>query len=315
MSKKEESSKKETHTLMRIIRAGMLNFKRHRLVSVASVLVMSVTLFVLALLIFLQAILGSTIANLEKRVDVKVYFVTGAKEEKILALQKILQDLPEVASVKYTSEQEELENFRLRHQDDALVLQALDEIGKNPLGGSFEIKARETAQYESIVKILDQDTLTAESRSIIDKVNYNQNKPVIERLSRIIRGSRLLGIGVTLIAAIIAIIITFNTIRLTMHFTREEIRVMRLVGASRMYVRGPFVVEGFLYGLLATLLTVVLLIPLTFWAGQNLTDFLGINLMSYFISHSIQIVFILIVSGVFLGGISSLLAVRSYLKV
>jgi cell division transport system permease protein len=318
MNQKQNMSntKEQKNTFRRAFRAGMLNFKRHRLVSIASILVMTVTLFVIASLIFTQAILQSTITNLEKRVDVKVYFVTGAAEEKILALQKTIEDLPEVASVKYVSENQALSDFRERHKDDALTMQALDEIGKNPLGASFDIKAKSTAQYESIVRIFGEDTvLTKENRALIDKVNYDQNKEVIERLSRIISGSRALGFGVTLIACIIAIIITFNTIRLTMHFTKEEIKVMRLVGASSTYVRGPFVVEGVLYGLLATLVTLLLLIPATLWAGQHLTGFLGINLFTYFWQNSIQIILILLSVGTIIGAVSSVIAVRSYLKV
>lgn len=310
------NTKEQKHAFRRSIRAGMLNFKRHRLVSFASILVMTVTLFVIASLIFTQAIFQSTVTNLEKRVDVKVYFVTGASEEKVLALQKTIENLPEVASVKYVSENQALADFRERHKDDALTMQALDEIGKNPLGASFDIKAKETAQYESIVRIFGDDTvLTKENRDLIDKVNYDQNKEVIERLSRIISGSRALGFGITLVACIIAIVITFNTIRLTMHFTKEEIKVMRLVGASSMYVRGPFVVEGVLYGILATVLTILLLIPVTLWIGQNLTGFLGINLFTYFLQNSIQIIFILFAVGTIIGAVSSVIAVRSYLKV
>jgi cysteinyl-tRNA synthetase len=148
--------------------------------------------------------------------EIKEFLVFDTLPQAKKALQKIFEE-----------KLEEIQHLKLRD----LTMQALDEIGKNPLGASFDIKAKETAQYESIVRIFGEDTvLTKENRALIDKVNYDQNKEVIERLSRIISGSRALGFGITLIACIIAIIITFNTIRLTMHFTKEEIKTLEEKG-------------------------------------------------------------------------------------
>ena len=299
----------------RIIRSGITNFTRNGIVSIASVLIVTITLSVIASLIFVQATLHNSLDQIQNKVDVTVYFTTSASEDQILPFKSSSEKLPEVASVTYTSADQALQDFRDRHQNDYLTLQALDELGDNPLGASIDIKAKDPTQYESIVKELENDTALAQGATpIVDSINYSQNKTVIDRLTAIIHGANTLGFAVTLILILISIIITFNTIRLTIYFAREEIGVMRLVGAENKYISGPFMVEGMIYGIIATIITIALFFPATIWLGRNLTDFLGINIYDYFISNFFEIFFIILVSGVILGSFSSVLAVRRYLR-
>jgi cell division transport system permease protein len=301
--------------LKRIIKGGFLNFKRGGIVSWAAVLVVTITLSVITLIILLQAVLHFSLDQIKNKVDVTIYFTVGAPEDKVLSLKSSLEQLPEVASVSYTSADDALKIFRDRHSNDYPTIQALDEIGNNPLGAYLNVKAKEVSQYEGIANFLkSDDALVLGSASIIDHINYNQNKLVIDRLNTIISGAQKLGFLITLILVIISIIITFNTIRLTIFISREEIGVMRLVGASKMHVRGPFLVEGIIYGIVATLITLVLFWPATVWLGRNMTDFLGINMYDYYASNFLQILTILLLSGVLLGIISSFLAVRKYLN-
>jgi cell division transport system permease protein len=136
---------------------------------------------------------------------------------------------------------------------------------------------------------------------------------VIERINSIITGAQKLGFLITLLLIAVSIIITFNTIRLTIFISKEEIGVMRLVGASKMRVRGPFMIEGALYGVVATIITLLLFWPITVWLGRNMTNFFGLNIHDYYVSNLFQIFIIILLSGVFLGMISSILAVRRYL--
>jgi cell division transport system permease protein len=302
-------------TLKRIIKAGFLNFKRGGIVSWAAVLVVTITLSVITLIIFLQAVLHFSLNQIKDKVDVTIYFTVGAPEDKIMLLKSSLEQLPEVAQVSYTSADGALKLFRGRHQNDYPTIQALDEIGDNPLGAYLNVKAKEVSQYESIANFMKSDNrLVLGSASIIDKVNYYQNKLVIDRLNTIISGAQKLGFLVTLLLVIISIIITFNTIRLTIFISKEEIGVMRLVGASKMHVRGPFMIEGAIYGIIATLITLLLFWPATAWLGHNMTDFLGINMYDYYLSNFFQIFAILLLSGIILGIISSFLAARKYLN-
>lgn len=301
--------------IRRIIKSGFTNFTRNGIVSVASVLVVTITLSVIMGLIFTQAILQKSLSEIENKVDVTIYFNTGVAEDKIQTLKSSIEKLAEVAQVDYVSSAQALEDFRARHENDYLTLQALDELNDNPLGASLNIKAKDTAQYESIVKLLEGDNALAKDNSdIIDKINYHQNKVVIDRLTNIISGARMMGIIVTIILILISIIITFNTIRLTIHYAREEIGIMRLVGAGNRYIRGPFMVEGVIYGVIATLITIALYFPVTIWLGRHMTDFFGIDTFSYYMSNFFQIFFIILFSGVVLGSISSFLAIRRYLR-
>lgn len=299
----------------RIIKGGFLNFKRSGLVSWAAVLVVTITLCVITLIIFLQAVLYFSLDQIKDKVDVTIYFTVNAEEDKIMFLKSSLEKLPEVSEVSYTSASDALKLFRDRHEGDYPTIQALDEIGENPLGGYLNVKAKEVSQYESIANFMKSDNaLASGGASIIDKVNYHQNKLVIDRLNTIIGGAQKLGFLITLILVIISIIITFNTIRLTIFISKEEIGVMRLVGASNMYVRGPFMIEGVIYGIIATLITLFIFWPASAWLGRNMTDFLGINMYDYYVSSFFQIFAILLLSGIILGVISSFLAVRRYLN-
>ena len=301
--------------LRRIAKAGFVNFTRGGLVSFAAVLVMTITLSVMAGLVFLQAVLYSTLSQIEDKVDVTIYFNLSAPEDKITVLQDSLSKLPEVRDVTYTSAEEALAEFRERHKDDYSTLAALDEIGENPLPASLNVRAKEISQYENIANFLKSDNaLSQGSASIIDKVNYHQNKLVIDRLYGIINGAEKLGFLLTLILVVISIIVTFNTIRLTIHIAKEEIGVMQLVGASRARVRGPFMVEGAIYGIISTIVTLGLFIPITVWFGRNMTGFLGMNLYDYYVSNFLQVSLTILLAGIALGMISSFIAVRGYLK-
>jgi len=301
--------------LKRIIKSGFKNFKRSGLISWAAILVVTITLSVITTIIILQATLHFSLNQIKDKVDVTIYFNVGVPEDQIMSLKDSLLKLPEVASVAYTSSDEALQLFRDRHSEDYPTIQALDEIKDNPLGGYLNVKAKEVSQYENIANFLKTDSLSVSGfGSIIDKVNYNQNKLVIDRLNSIIAGAQKLGFLITLLLIIISIIITFNTIRLAIFISKEEIGVMRLVGASKMRVRGPFMIEGAIYGIIATIITLLLFWPITAWLGRNMTGFLGLNLYDYYISNIFQIFVIVLLSGVFLGMVSSVLAVRRYLN-
>ncbi len=295
----------------RIVKAGFINFWRNGWVSLATILVMVITLFVLGALIFGRTLLNSALAQIENKVDITVYFKTDAAENDIIAIKDRLSKMDEVKEVDYVSADEALQEFRDRHIDNALITQSLDELGQNPLGANLNVKAKDSSQYESISRFLEASAISS-----IDKINYGQNKVVIDRLSNILAASRNTGIGITLVLSIIAVLVAFNTIRLAIYTSRDEIAVMKLVGASSRYVRGPFLVEGVMHGIFAGFITMLLFYPLTLWLGPLAEQFFGgPNLFAYYISNFFQLFGILILVGVFLGSVSSLIATRRYLKV
>jgi len=298
-----------------MFRAGVLNFVRNGMVSLASILIMTITLSVITGIVLFEHVLDTTLANVETKVDVSVYFVPGVDESRINSLKDKIDALPQVANTEYIKEKQALDDFRTRHQNDQTTLQALDELDSNPIGAMLNISAKDISQYESISKFFnDGTTLDAGTQSIIDHISYNKNE--IDIINSILHKGRTLGFAIVLVMMILSVIITFNTIRLAIYFSREEISVMRLVGGSRAQVHGPFFVEGALYGIVASIATLILFIPITFWFGRNMTDFFGgINLFSYYMSHILEFLVIVVVFGVGLGALSSALASRKYLRV
>lgn len=305
-------------TLRRIVKTGFVNFWRNGFVSVSSIVVMTITLFVVGSVIFLNAMLDSTLATLRDKVDVNAYFVIDAPEESILAVKQQLEALPEVKAVAYTSRDDAEKNFRERHKDDQLELQALDELGENPLLASLSIKANDPQYYERIASFLttDEATIRADGNSIVAKVNFNDNKAAIEKLQEVIIGIQAFGTALSSVLVVVSIVIVFNTIRMAIYISREEIAVMRLVGATDAYIRGPFVFEGIMYGLISAIITLVTFYPLAFWLGPPTKKFFGsIDLFSYYTMHFGPIFLTIVATGALLGAVSSFLAVKKYLRV
>ena len=303
----------------RIFRAGLLDFWRNGFVSLASILVMTVTLFVVGLTIFAGVILGSALQELKDKADVNVYFTTTAPESAIVDLQKQLQTLPQVQSVEYLSADEALTAFRDRHQNDQLTLQALDELGNNPLGAVLNVRAKDIAQYDSIAQFLQQkQALAVNGQSIIDKVNYFDaaHRGALDKLQQVTASSQRLGLVIICILILTTLAIAFNTLRLAIYSSREEIHVMRLVGAGQFYIRAPFMVEGVLYGLVAGMVTLLVFYPLTYWLGTSSANFFGsINVFDYYLSHFFFFFSTIVGTGVVLGALASYLAVRRYLTI
>src|SRR3990167_7058427 len=303
--------------IKRVIRTGFFNFWRNGTVSLASVLVMTVTLLVVGSLSFFNAILDTSLAELQNKIDINVTFVTTAEESDILNIKHSLESLPEVLLVTYTSREEALEAFKVRHASDQSILAALEELGENPLGATLNIKARDPSQYGSVAEFLEgDDTLSSGSVSIIDRINYFQNKTAIDRLTKIINSADTLGLALTAFLIIVSVLIAFNTIRLTIYIARDEISVMRLVGASTSYIQGPFVILGIIYGLTAAIITLLVLLAVTYWLGGVLGSFLvDFNIFSYYLRNFLEIALIIIGSGALIGAFSSTLAIRKYLKI
>ena len=300
----------------RIARYGLIGFIRNGFVSLAAVLIMTITLFVLASVVIFGAALQSTLEQLTENVDVTVYFLADAPEKDVMDIKTSLEALPEVALVTYTTSEEAFAAFRERHKNDRLTIQALDELEDNPLGASLGVRAKQTSQYESIATFLESRQALGDSvGASIDKVNFSQNKAAIDRLTTIIQTSERVGYVVALILALSSLLIAFNTIRLAIYTARDEIGVMNLVGAGHWYVRGPFMVAGILYGVVSGLLVLLLLYPIMLWLGPGAERFLGtFNVFTYYTGSFFFLFFIIMGSGITLGALSSYLAVRRYLR-
>lgn len=299
----------------RVFKAGFVGFWRSAYVSLASVFVLTVALFVIGATMFLDQLLSVSLQTLQAKVDINVYFVPDAPEDEIERLQTSLAALPDVANVTFTSREEALRLYREQNQNDEIAMQALEELNENPLGANLAIQANQTSQYEQIAQFLDeQRALELPSAPVIDEVNYNRNKESIDKLSAIIGAVERAGFIVMLVLLIASVLITFNTIRLAIYTSREEIAIMRLVGASNMYIRGPFMLQGVMYGLIAGILSMLIFYPILLWLGPATEVFFEFNLLTYYTENIAYIFFVLVGIGIVLGLVSSTLAVARYLR-
>lgn len=301
----------------RIVKAGFINFWRNAVVSLSAIFVMTVALFVIGATMLSSVFLDSSLRSIKDKVDINIYFNADAQESDVFVMKRSLEGLPEVQSVEYISRDQAITNFKKRHENDYLMTQALEELVDNPLGAILNIKAKDTSQYEAIAThIKSEQEAAGPSGSVIYNVNYSKNKDVIDKLTAITAGVERVSLAILLVLIVIAIVITFNTIRLAIYISREEIAVMRLVGANNAFVRGPFIVEGIMYGMVAAIVATALFYPTTLWMKGATQDFYGgIDLFYYYIANLNQIFLVLLAAGVGLGAVASFLAVRRYLRV
>lgn len=298
--------------LRRIIRSGFVGFWRNAFVSLSSMLVMAVTIFVVGALYFTGIILEETLENIRERVDINVYITQEATEEETLSLQSKLENLEQVESVEYTSRDQALAEFQEENPD---FNEAFDVLEKNPLNASLNVLATDTSEYDQIQSFLESNAaLTEDGENIVERSNYNNNQVVIERLTSIMETTERVGIYATILLFVLSIIITFNTIRLAIFTSREEISVMRLVGASNTYIRGPFVITGIIGGIFAGTIVLMIFYPLTLWLGPQAQNFFGsVNIFDHYIDNFLELALIFVGLGIILGALSSFLAVRRYL--
>lgn len=299
-------------SLKRVFRSGWLSFKRQASLSVATCFIMVLTIALATSLFLFQGATQFLISNLQEKADISVYFKEESSEKEILKLKEKLEETPEVKEVKYVSRQSALEQFVQQHKENPLLMESLAEVGENPFLASLSIKAWQASQYSAIVNFLENTF----SQNLIEKIDYYQRRPVIERIFSLATGINQAGISLALLFALIAILVIFNQVRLAIYAQKEEIQIQRLVGASNWFIRGPFLVQGIISGFLA-ILVCLLIFPLTlyFLSPKLAALFADFNLFNYFTKNFWTILLIQILTGVGLGLISSLIAIRRYLKV
>lgn len=302
----------KTLKLWRTFKEGWQNFRRNGWLSFATVSILTLSLFIVGLSTLLGLTTHYMLENMRDKVSVNISFNPDIPEQRMLEIRdELAKYRKEIASVEYISRDDALEIFLAENQNNPAVLQAIEEIGENPLLPSLVIKATAPEYFQVIVNQIQRSTF----QSDISRINYDKNRKIFDNLERNSKSIQKVG-GILGIAFIfIAVLITFNTIRITIYSHRQEFEIMRLVGASNIYVRMPFVFEGIFYGIAAALATALALFgaayvisPLTQGALPQ-GNFMGLYLQ-FFIPFFLG----LILLGVFLGVLSSSIAIRRYLK-
>lgn len=299
-------------SIYRIIKHGFQNFWRHRLTSITTLFITVLALLVVGGLIISNAVEQQASNTLQDKIDISVYFKTTTSEDDILNIQNQLQNLSEVKSVEYISQDQALATFEAQHQNDQTISQAIQQLGENPLEASLNIKAKDPSNYSQIASYLENPALS----SMIDNISYQQNQVVIDRLAKIVNYMRWGGLGLTIVFAVLAVLVAFNTILLAIYSNREEIEVMRLVGASNSFIRGPFIVEGIIYGIISAVLSIAIIAPVVYLLSPYVAVVIpSMNLMGYFTSNIVLIFIYELLAGIIIGVVSGMIAIWRYLKI
>ena len=299
--------------LKRILKASWLNFRRNIGLSLATIFILLITISLITYLFLFRQISQFLITELEAKVDISVYFKEDSPEKEILKAEDELSKMSEVKEVEYISREMAQEKFLQKHKDNPLLMASLEEIGENPFLASLNIKAQKPEQYETLANFLENSDF---KNYIEQPIDYYQRKPIIDKLSSIISVINKAGIGISIILITISFLVAFNTIRLAIFNQREEISIMRLVGASNWFIRAPFLIQGIISGFFATLITVLTFFLICWGLGPKLEIFLpNFNLQNFFFQNFWTLFSIQLLTGMILGIFSSLIAMRRYLKV
>lgn len=301
-------------SLPRVIRSGFTSFYRNGWLSVAATGIVTFALVLVSIFAMLLLLGKDVVKSIQNKIDIEVYFKDEAKTQDILTIKEQLEKLPNTQTVTYISKAQALEIFKGRSEKSKqLAEQAITEEN-NPLPQSLQIKAKDTAHLETFNPVLESDF----AKPLVAERSDKENRAIIQNLQRIVSFIRGIGLFISLVVLTFSVLVVFNTIRITIFSRREEIEIMRLVGASNWYIRGPFVMEGIFYGVIATAIAILVVYLIVLAFGPAVTSYLkDINqdIPSYFRHNLIAIIIIQLVTGIGVGVVSSLIAIRRHLRV
>lgn len=303
-----------TITTKRLITSGITNFFRNIWVSIAATSMVTITLFIISTMIILYTLTVLSIQNSTDKVGVvTAYFNQQTTDKEIANVQAEVQALPGVKAVVYTSKAEAQQRFKDRHASDPLLLETLNEFtsADNPIPASLSVKANSLTDYPGIYQTLTSDRYTPYFQTIRD------NQKVIDKLHGIIDFITRFGFILAGIFMVVTVMVTFNTIRLTIYNRREEVEIMRLVGATNWYIRWPFLIEGIMYGLFATIITSVIVFALLLVMSGKIEQFLSITVTGSSLLSALfwKILLTNFMASICLGVVASSIAMRRYLRI
>lgn len=299
-------------TLWRIIKNGLLTFLRNGVLSFASTTVMVLTLLSLSTFFIINVALTAGIDSIKEKIDLSAYLVDEATEKDVLALQNEIANYNEVVTVKYVSKDEALERYKEQNVNNQKLIESLEGID-NPLPASIEVKVTDPTYIENVASVFDRE----EYKPIVNKVSYKENKIVIDKLVSATNFIQKIGIAATLAFATISLVIIFNTIRIAVFSQKDDIEIMKLVGATNWYIRGPFILEGALYGIIGTLVSMIALAALLYYSSPSINQYFGEagQGVSGYLRNNVWLIFIVQLGiGITIGVLSSWLALNRYFK-
>jgi cell division transport system permease protein len=308
--------KRRLITLGRIIHTGIVNFLRNFSLAIAAIAVMVVTLTIVLFSLITNATFKNTIAQITDKIDVSVFLKDSDSSQQTIQLLSELKGLPNVKSVQYLSKSQALAQYEQQNAGNQQLVTAISETS-NPLPATILVKPIDLNKIEDIKNFLTKpDILALQS----DSPSYSGDREqAINKITHATDVLREIGIVSIIVFTVICALIIFNTIQMAIFNRRDEITIMRLLGARTSYIRGPFIVESAIYGFISAIFS-VLIINGAFLASSNALQASSLGLLdinyanSYFDDHFWQLLAIQLVLGIVLGVVSSFIATRRYLK-
>ena len=291
----------------------MRDFYRNSGISFAAIFVLTITIALVTGLFFLHGITDSLVTSLQNKIDITAYFKSDVPEEEILNVKDQISKLQDVKNITYVSKKDALASFKEKHQDNPVLADALIQVGNNPFLPSLNITTTgDPLGYAKIAGILEDNQLS----DLVDKVDYSDKKATIEKVFSVTSNVNKFLFGLTVILVLLAAAIVFNTIQLAINNSKEEIKTMKIVGASSWFVRSPFVIQGAMIGFVAFVVCFFATIFSVNFLTPGLSVLMpGFSLWGYFISNFWFIILLQMGFGVTLGVVSSLIVLNKYLKI
>lgn len=303
-------------TLMRIGRTGCINFVRNSWLSIAAMAVMLITLTIVLFSVIANATFTNTVQQITDRINVSVYLKDSVNEATTNKLMEQIKQVENVGGVTYVSKEEALADYKRQNADNLDLLLAISETD-NPLPATIQIKPVDANKIDPIKQFLEKSEIKALQSN---ETSYSgDRKTAVDKIAHAATFLRKAGVAGVIVFALISMMIIFNTIQMAIFNRRDELTIMRLLGASTSYIRGPFVVESMLYGIISAIISVVLLNGLFVAAASTLEasslGLLDINYANeYFANHFWLFLTLQLGVGIFIGAASSIIATRRYLK-
>src|SRR3989338_6247280 len=301
-------------TLIRIIKFAFQNIARNVWLSVITVSMLVMTLLTVNILLTLNVLANTAVESVEERIDVTVYFKDGTNPDLVAGAQASLIGLSQVRDAVRIAPEEALARFRARHEDDEAILSALDEVGENPFSYSLVVSARDASDFPTILSALENPSFA----EFIEQKDFEDYEEVIGSISRVTQSVRWLGAVLAAVFLFISILIVINTVRVAIYIYREEISIMRLVGALSAFIRTPFWLEAVIYSLVATFITAGIAYPvLVSLERYGDTFFYPANagVLDFYLANGLLIFGLEFLILAVVNILSASLAMRRYLKV
>jgi len=263
----------------RIFTFAINDFARNKGISVAAIFVLTIAIMLVTGLFFFHGMAGYLTSQIQNKIDITAYFKDGTQEQDILNVRdEILKMSPNIKKIEYVSKDQALESFNETHKNNAVLSKALQEVGNNPFLPSLNITTNgDPSQYASVSNILQ----TSDFSKLIDKVDFSQKKDIIEKVYSITSNINTFGLLLGIILILVAMLVVFNTIKLAIANSKEEISTMKTVGASNWFVRGPFIIQGIIYGVIAFLICILISGLSAYFLSPNVSAVLpGFNMFS-----------------------------------